>query len=406
MKDFLRQAFNPLKLFISDSRFTGMLLIVCTLISLLLSNSNATSHTYLGIWNSELHYPAGIKMPHTILKWINDFLMAFFFFFAGLEIKRELIEGELSSFKKAVLPFGAALGGMIVPALIYLAFNIETPFAHGWGIPTATDIAFSLGIASLFGKRIPTSLKVFLMALAIIDDLGAIIVITLFYGGNVEWIFLLIGLVIYGLFWLLNYLKFKVEGFRFVLAFLLWYVVFLSGIEASISGVLIAFTIPVNTVPKLEKLIHKFVNFYILPVFALANTAIIIPAGILISLKTPVGMGIIAGLVIGKPIGIFLFSRMLISLKLAKLPTNTTLKQLLGIGSLAGIGFTMSIFTTALAFHEEIYRNIAMISILFSLVLSIIFSWLYFNLISKKVKQPYHKKFDHSIAPGKMVLAR
>jgi len=395
MKHLIRKAINPLRIFISDSRFTGILLLSCTVLSLVLSNS-VNGEWYRGIWNSDLHYSVPVNLPHSGLKWINDFLMAIFFLFAGMEIKRELLAGELSSFKKAVLPFGAALGGMIVPALIFTAFNINSGFAHGWGIPTATDIAFSLGIASLFGKRVPASLKIFLMALAIIDDLGAIVVIALFYGSKIKWIFLLIGAFVYGLLWLCNYRKIKPGALQIILSFILWYMIFNSGIEASISGVLVAFAMPVNSLPKLEMAIHKVVNFIILPLFALANTAIMVPPDIVNSLKDSISIGIIAGLVIGKPVGIFIFSRVMISFKIAKLPTNTNLKQLLGTGSLAGIGFTMSIFTTTLAFQGEQYRDIAKISILASLVLSMVLSWTYFLVLEKKIIKPAYKKLQPS----------
>ena len=395
MKHLIRKAINPLRIFISDSRFTGILLLSCTVLSLVLSNS-VNGEWYRRIWNSDLHYSVPVNLPHSGLKWINDFLMAIFFLFAGMEIKRELLVGELSSFKKAVLPFGAALGGMIVPALIFTAFNINSGFAHGWGIPTATDIAFSLGIASLFGKRVPASLKIFLMALAIIDDLGAIVVIALFYGSKIKWIFLLIGAFVYGLLWLCNYRKIKPGALQIILSFILWYMIFNSGIEASISGVLVAFAMPVNSLPKLEMAIHKVVNFIILPLFALANTAIMVPPDIVNSLKDSISIGIIAGLVIGKPVGIFIFSRVMISFKIAKLPTNTNLKQLLGTGSLAGIGFTMSIFTTTLAFQGEQYRDIAKISILASLVLSMVLSWTYFLVLEKKIIKPAYKKLQPS----------
>ena len=288
---------------------------------------------------------------------------------------------------------------MLVPALIYTSFNINTGFGHGWGIPSATDIAFSLGIASLFGKRVPASLKIFLMALAIIDDLGAIIVIALFYGGAIKWAFLGIAAIIYGLFWLCNYRDIKPGIIQIILSLALWYAIFNSGIEASISGVLIAFGIPINSIPKFEKVLHNFVNFIILPLFALANTAIMIPPDIANSLKDSISIGIMSGLVIGKPVGIFIFSRAMISLKLAKLPTNTNLRQLLGVGSLAGIGFTMSIFTTTLAFHEEVFRDIAKISILGSLILSMGLSWIYFLIVDKKIAKPSYKKAPASYTP-------
>src|ERR1017187_10544646 len=332
VRKLIKRAIDPIRIFIMDSRFTGILLLLCTAVSLLLSNSSS-GDAYRGFWIADMHNGLPLALPHSPLKWINDFLMAIFFLLAGMEIKRELITGELSSFKKAVLPFGAALGGMIVPALIYSSFNITTPYAHGWGIPTATDIAFSLGIASLFGKKVPASLKIFLMALAIIDDLGAIVVIALFYGNQIKWVFLLGGSLVYGAIWTVNYIKIKQGIVQIVLSMIFWYMIFNSGIEASISGVMIAFTIPVNSLPKLENAIHKFVNFFILPLFALANTAIMLPPDIIGSLKDSVSIGIMAGLVIGKPVGIFIFSRAMISFKVAKLPTNTNLKQLLGVGS-------------------------------------------------------------------------
>ena len=384
MNNLIKKAFYPLKFFISDSKLVGVLLLACTLVSLILSNTSI-GDWYRSLWNADIHYNSGINLPHSGLKWINDFLMAIFFLCAGMEIKRELVNGELSGFKKAILPLGAALGGMVVPVLIFIAFNINTEFIHGWGIPTATDIAFSLGIASLFGKRVPASLKIFLMALAIIDDLGAIMVIALFYGSAIKWMFLLSGAFVYGLLWVCNVRKLKPGIIQIVLSLVLWYMIFNSGIEASISGVLVAFAMPVNALPKLENAIHNVVNYFILPLFALANTAILIPHDIIGSLKNTISVGIITGLVIGKPIGIFLFSRIMIGLKIAKLPVNTNLKQLIGMGSLAGIGFTMSIFTTTLAFQSEAYRDIAKISILVSLVLSMVLSLIYFMIIEKKI---------------------
>jgi len=384
MKRIVTKAINPLKFFIADSRSIGILLLLCTAFSLFMSNT-ASGGWYRSTWNVELH--SILNLPHSPLKWINDFFMAFFFLLAGMEIKRELTNGELASFKRAILPFGAALGGMVVPALIFLAFNVSSGFSHGWGIPTATDIAFSLGIASLFGKRVPTSLKIFLMALAIIDDLGAIIVIALFYGGKVQGMYFILGAVLYGLLWLCNYVKLKPGIIQLILSLLLWYAILNSGIEASITGVLVAFAMPVNSLPKLEKVIHGAVNFLILPFFALANTAILIPADISVALNNSIGLGIIAGLVVGKPVGIFLFSRLLVALKIAKLPSRTYWRQFLGMGSLAGIGFTMSIFTTTLAFSEEIHRDAAKISILVSMVLSLIISWMYFLVIGQTAKR-------------------
>ena len=368
---------SPLRYFINDSRTVGILLIVCTISSVFFSNSY-TGTSYRNLWISEMSASSFIHLPKNLLEWINNFLMSFFFLMAGTEIKRELVEGELSSFKKAVLPFGAAIGGMLFPALLFVAFNVGTPFLNGWGIPTATDIAFSLGVASLLGKRVPLNLKIFLMALAIIDDLGAIVVIALFYGNKIYWMYLLFAVVIAVVLQLLNVRKIKFGWIQITLGFCLWYVILQSGIEASIAGVVFAFTVPVNKLVAVEKYIHNAVNFLILPLFALANTAIIIPLQITAALNTPQGIGIISGLVLGKPIGIFLFSRLLVSLNLASLPTNVQWKQVLGMGALAGIGFTMSIFTTMLAFSDEATRDICKIAVLTSMLLSVIISSVYF----------------------------
>jgi NhaA family Na+:H+ antiporter len=315
--------------------------------------------------------------------------MAFFFLLAGMEIKRELISGALSSFKKAILPFGAAFGGMLVPALIYTAFNLHTQHAHGWGIPTATDIAFSLGIASLLGKRFPVGLKILLMALAIIDDLGAILVIALFYGGHVHFGWLIAAGLIYASLFLCNFLKWKFGSLQILLGLALWYAMLQSGVEASITGVLFAFAMPVRHLPLIEKFIHRPVNLFILPLFALANTALLFPSNIIQSLNSTVSMGVIFGLVIGKPIGIFLVSRIMVACNIAHLPSNTQWKQVLGMGTLAGIGFTMSIFTTMLAFNEKNIRDISKISILISVVCSLVISLAYFRIISGNyIRQP------------------
>ncbi|MHA4808525.1 Na+/H+ antiporter NhaA [Flavitalea flava] len=377
---------TPLRDFLNDSRSTGILLIGCTVISLFISNSGGT--WYSNGWGTELPGNSTLHLPGSPLDWINNFLMAFFFLLAGMEIKRELLNGELSSFKKAVLPFGAAFGGMLVPALIYTSFNFHTQHAHGWGIPTATDIAFSLGIASLLGKRFPVGLKILLMALAIIDDLGAIIVVALFYGGHVSGWWLAIAGILYGLLFVCNYLKLKFGAPQILIGLVLWYAMLQSGVEASITGVLFAFATPVKHLALIEKFIHKPVNFFILPLFALANTAILVPGNIIHSLNTSVSMGVICGLVIGKPVGIFLFSRIMVACKIAQLPSNTHWKQLFGMGTLAGIGFTMSIFTTMLAFTNEGFRDIAKISILLSVVASVVISLIYFRVIGGKFATP------------------
>lgn len=393
MRRMIKKAINPIRIFLNDSRAAGVILLFCTAISLSLSNFSFSGDTYRNFWQSEFLHSSAFTLPASFSHWINDFLMAFFFLLAGMEIKRELVAGELSSVKKAVLPFGAAFGGMLVPAFIFLLFNAGSSFAHGWGIPTATDIAFSLGVASLFGKKVPVGLKILLMALAIIDDLGAIIVIALFYGGQIKWMFLAIAGFLYFLLWVCNVRKVKFGSIQIILSLSLWFCILNSGIEGSITGVLVAFAMPINMLPKIEKAIHGYVNFLIIPLFALANTAILMPGNIMESLRSTISIGVIAGLVIGKPVGIFLFSRLMIALKIAHLPQNVTWKQLFGMGTLAGIGFTMSIFTTNLAFTTEISKDISKISILISMLLSLAVSWVYFHIIEIKLAVVPEKKY-------------
>jgi Na+:H+ antiporter, NhaA family len=378
MKKTIIKIFSPIRYFINDSRAVGIVLIVSTIVSLFLANSFIGTG-YRNFWVNEMHASASLHLPANYLEWINNFLMGIFFLMAGTEIKRELMEGELSSFKKAVLPFGAALGGMLVPALIFLAFNLNTHFIRGWGVPTATDIAFSLGVASLLGKKVPLNLKILLMALAIIDDLGAIVVIAFFYGGQIHWVYLAIAALICGGLLACLYFKIKFGVLQITLAICLWYVFLQTGIEASISGVLFAFAVPVNKLVAVEKFIHNFVNFFVLPLFALANTALFIPSDFSAALSTPLSLGIMVGLVVGKPLGIFFSCYILVSFNIAKLPTNIRWKQILGMGTLAGIGFTMSIFTTMLAFNEAAARDIARVSILLSVTVSAIASILYFH---------------------------
>jgi Na+:H+ antiporter, NhaA family len=386
----IHHIFTPLRDLLQDSRTTGVLLVICTILSLLTTNFSATGW-FNKFWNGKI--PSGIfsslRLPGSPIDWVNDFGMAFFFVMAATEIKRELISGELSHFKKAVLPFGAAFGGMMMPALIFIAFNFYSGYSHGWGIPTATDIAFSIAAASLLGKRFPVGLKILLLAIAIIDDLGAIVVIALFYGGHINWLALAISGAIYGILLLCNKRNMKFGPIQIVLGICLWYTMLQSGVEASITGVLFAFAMPVNALALIEKAIHKWVNFLILPVFALANTAILMPAHVFDALATPVGLGIFVGLVVGKPLGIFLACRIMVGMNIASLPSNVNWKQVFGMGTLAGIGFTMSIFTTMLAFTESGIRDIAKISILSAVVGSVIVSYCYFRSIySKKIAHP------------------
>lgn len=371
LKKIIRSAIiYPIKEFIGDSRAVGITLLACTCISLLITNfSNGA--IYSSFWNTSFHFPEWIHLPHTIIHWINDVLMVFFFFLVGMEIKRELILGELSSFRKAILPLAAALGGMLVPAGIYWLFNNGTEYAHGWGIPMATDIAFSLGVASLLGARVPASLKIFLMALAIIDDLGAIIVIALFYGEEVSWAYLAVALSICLLAWWLNY-KRLINGWMLVLiGLLLWYCIFNSGIHATIAGVLLALFVPLNKLEVYEHMFHDAVSFLVLPVFALANTAIMIPGDLIASLTSSLSWGVMIGLMVGKPLGITLFCALVIALNWGERPSGSTWLQLLGIGILAGIGFTMSIFITMLAFNNPAWQDVAKIAVMLASLLSV-----------------------------------
>lgn len=374
---------HPIRAFLEDSRATGIILFCCTILSMIITNTNV-GKGYLDFWNSSVNIPGPLHFPHTVLHWINDGLMAIFFFLVGMEIKRELVAGELSSFQKAILPVMAALGGMIVPAAIFSFFNVNTNFAAGWGIPMATDIAFSLGVASLLGKRMPVSLKIFLMALAIIDDLGAIVVIALFYGGDIQWIYLGIAVFIFSLVTLINYFK-KGSGWLFIIAGIaLWYCVFQSGIHATIAGVLTALLIPTDKLPAYEHRFHNGVNFIILPLFALANTAILLPGNLMEVINSSLSWGIVLGLVIGKPLGITSFSWLAVKTKLGAQPSDVSWLQMLGAGLLAGIGFTMSIFIAMLAFTENEFHDVSKIAVLIASLLSMLVGLLLLSLISPR----------------------
>ena len=379
-----RRLVSPIKQFVGDSRAVGITLIACTILSLVLSNSS-WSDTYIAFWLKEIHFPISeIVMPHTILHVINDGLMAIFFFLVGMEIKRELVSGELSSFKKSLMPILGAVGGMVAPALIYLAWCGGTEYSSGWGVPMATDIAFSLGVLSLLGRRAPLSVRIFLTALAIIDDLGAIVAIALFYTSSVDMVNLGIGGLVFALLILLNRLKVNMLPIYFVLGALLWYFVFNSGVHATIAGVLLAFAIPVRKIDKLEHKLHDPVSFIVLPLFALANTAIIFPSDLSVVLTSKVNYGIMMGLVLGKPIGIFLMCWMAVKLRIATLPLSMGWNQLLGVGLIAGIGFTMSIFIATLAFGDEETQVISKVAIMGASLISAVGGFLYLYLQRKR----------------------
>ncbi len=344
--------------FLHSSQSSGIILIVCVLISLLIANSSAGENfqqlldTQIGTNVFHLNYPISI--------WINDGLMAIFFLLVGLEIKREIVEGELSTFKSASLPIVAALGGMIVPAMIYVFFNHGTEYANGWAIPMATDIAFSLAIISMLGKRVPISVKIFLAALAIVDDLGAIVVIALFYSEGLNMLYLGISGALVALMIIFNKMNKTQLIWYIVPGILLWYFMHHSGIHATIAGVLMAFTMPTNVseteispLETMEQKLHLPVNFLIMPVFALANTNIMFQPGMVDGLFTNFGYGIIFGLLFGKIIGINLFSWVFVKLGISTMPEGSSWSQMLGAGLLAGIGFTMSIFIALLSFKGK-----------------------------------------------------
>ena len=352
----------PFKWFFKLEAASGLVLLISAVIALIISNSNFSSlyfetlqsYLFIGINN------IGLKM--SLHHWINDALMAVFFFFVTLEIKREFILGELSSPKQALLPIIAAIGGMLVPALIYIYINFGNgDTINGWAIPSATDIAFSLGVLSLLGSRVPISLKVFLTALAIIDDLGAIIIIAFFYTGDLSIQYLSLLLLTFIALLILN--KSGVKKFLpyLILGLILWFFTYQSGVHATISGVLLATVIPhrkkneeYSLLTKIEHNISSYVAFGIMPLFALANAGVSLDGINLESLLSPVPLGIVLGLFVGKQIGVFLFSIIAIKLKIAQMPNNANWMSFYGVGILTGIGFTMSLFIGNLAFVENI----------------------------------------------------
>jgi Na+:H+ antiporter, NhaA family len=349
-----RRLSRTFKAFFDSEKAGGILLAVATVVSLLLANSGS-GESYLAFWHLHL---AGLSLEH----WINDALMAIFFLLIGLELERELYSGELSRFRYALLPLVAAIGGIVVPAAIHLALNAGTPSQAGAGIPMATDIAFALGVLALLGSRVPASLKIFLTALAVADDLGAIIVIAVFYTTGLSIAYLAGALATFGMLVVLNRRLRVMALLPYLLGgTLMWFLMLKSGVHATIAGVLLAFAIPYSSRQddqaspshRLEHLLHKPVAFVILPIFALANTAIIIDDDWSQGLATMNSIGIAAGLVLGKPVGIFLFTFIAVAIGLCRLPLDLTWRHVLGAGMLGGIGFTMSIFITNLAFSGD-----------------------------------------------------
>lgn len=350
--------------FFESEKAGGLVLIACTLASLALANSSFGSG-YHDFFHAKV---AGLSVVH----WINDLLMAIFFLLIGLELEREIYVGELSNIKDALLPIFGAMGGIVVPSSIFLLFNYGTVTQSGAGIPMATDIAFALGILSLLGNRVPTSLKVFLTALAVIDDLGAIIVIAIFYTKTLLWSNFFIAMGIFALLLILNKMKVRKLTPYLIGGIVMWYFMLHSGIHATITGVLLAFAIPFgngdekSTSYILQHYLHKPVAFFILPIFALANTAIVFSGDIAQTLTENNSIGIALGLIVGKPLGIFLLTFLAVTFGLCKLPSDLNWKSIFGVGLLGGIGFTMSIFITLLAFDDETTINNSKLVILIS----------------------------------------
>ena len=375
---------KPFKWFFKLEAASGLILLVAAILALIISNSSyselyfeiLTKYLFIGI--NEI----GLKL--SVIHWINDALMAIFFFFVTLEIKREFLQGELSNIKQALLPIIAAVGGMLVPALIYVFINFgDTETLTGWAIPSATDIAFSLGVLSLLGKRVPLSLKVFLTALAIIDDLGAIIIIAIFYSGDLSIKYLFLMLLAFLI--LLSINKFNIKKFLpyLIVGIFLWDFTHNSGIHATIAGVLLAMTIPhrknekdFSLLIKIEHAISPYVAFGIMPLFAFANAGVSLEGLTFSSLLDKVPLGILLGLFVGKQLGVFMFSYISIRLKIAQMPSNTSWYNFYGVGVLTGIGFTMSLFVGNLAFVENIqYMDGVKIGVLTGSLLSTLFGY-------------------------------
>ena len=383
---------KPFRWFFKLEASSGLVLLFSAIVALIISNSELSNfyfntlekYLFIGINNF------GLKL--TVIHWINDVLMAIFFFFVTLEIKREFLQGELSNTKQAVLPIIAAVGGMLVPALLYVFINYDnSETLNGWAIPSATDIAFSLGVLSLLGSRVPLSLKVFLTALAIIDDLGAIIIIALFYSGDLSIKYLSLMLLAFIILLILN--KFNVKKILpyLIVGLFLWEFTHQSGIHATIAGVLLACTIPhrkkdkdFSLLIKLEHAISPYVAFGIMPLFAFANAGVSLDGLTFSSLLNKVPLGIVLGLFVGKQLGVFVFSYISIKLKIAQMPNNSNWLNLYGVGILTGIGFTMSLFVGNLAFIENTqYMDGVKIGVLTGSLLSTVFGYLLLLIFSK-----------------------
>ena len=382
--------------FIKKESSAGILLIIVTILALSLQNSFFTN-----FYTSFLHTPVEIRFGHLhiakpLLLWVNDGLMAIFFFVIGLEVKREVMEGHLSSLKQITLPGIAAVGGMLIPALVFIAFNRGESFAmNGWAIPTATDIAFALGILSLLGQRLLVSLKIFLMALAIIDDLGAIVIIALFYTSDLSTISISIATISLLVLFIMNRMDIAIKSAYIVVGLVLWVSVLKSGVHATLAGVALAFMIPLSSKDKhgktfsmakeMEHDLHNWVAFFILPLFAFVNAGVDLSSISIKEMAGPVPMGIMLGLFVGKQLGVFGFSWVAIKMGWASLPKESNMLQLYGVSVLTGIGFTMSLFIDSLAFNDtQVYHYADKLAILVGSFLSAIVGYLILRIKTAK----------------------
>lgn len=378
--------------FLESNSTGGIFLLCCVVVSLLIANSSL-SDGFQRLLDAQIGGDVlGLHLRYSTLMWINDGLMAVFFLLVGLEIKREIVAGELSSFKKASLPILAAMGGVLFPALIFTAFAYGTEYASGWGIPVATDIAFALAVIMMLGRRVPIGLRVFLAALAIADDLCAILIIAVFYSSELNFVYLGLALLIFvSLLWM-NKKGVKHLWVYIVGGLILWYLIHHSGVHATIAGVLTAFAIPLRSgddhspLIRLEHALVRPVNLLIMPIFALANTNIVLDVSMLQNLTTPLGLGICCGLFFGKPIGILLFSWLSIRLKISYLPSGVKWAHILGAGMLAGIGFTMSIFIANLSFSDAFILGEAKLFILLTSIFAGICGFLFLRIYSASLR--------------------
>lgn len=375
--------------FFDSEKAGGVILICCTVISLLLANSSWQAE-YVNLWHVKL---GGMSAEH----WINDGLMAIFFLLIGLELEREIYIGELSSLKNAALPFFGALGGMLAPAALYLLINFGSSTQSGFGIPMATDIAFAIGILSLLGNKVSPMLKVFLTALAVIDDLGAILLIAIFYTHSLSMLYLFISLGIFGVLLILNRLKVHWLPVYLILGIAMWYCMLHSGIHATITGVLLAFAIPfgdggeASPSYKLQHVLHKPVAFIILPLFALANTGIPMGGDWFSELSRPHSAGILTGLIVGKVVGILSFAFLAVRMGICALPGDLTWRKLAGAGFLGGIGFTMSIFITLLAFDDASLINSSKIAVLAASIVAGVIGFIWLKVVLNPAKPVFNE---------------